>query len=778
MDRITKSYLDEFIRIFDYGDLSLTRAFELFSNYCVVSKHLTNETFSNAGQEAVCQDTYTNVAFDGLAIIMNGHLVSSKTGIDDILSSNSNVEIEIVVVETKASITSAEAVDTLCSNLVNAFSVAYEDIAIDAIAANDEDDNQISYIYSKSATLSSHGLPQLFVYFVADGIEKAIEGQIKLQLSQVSDIFKSKGIFSSIQMNLWNGKDLVREYDRSKFRKDVTVKIQNMLPFPSIKSITNGYVCFVPFSEFKKLIIDENGSIMSNVFHDNIRAFQGKNVVNQSMSETIKNGPIEEFVLMNNGITVVASDVDFTTSNGLTLKDYQIVNGCQTCHVLYNNRFVQGIDELQLMVRVIASKDSRVRNAIILGTNSQTVVRREQLMALSELQERIENYYRSITKPEQIYYERRSKQYLSETSIPQYKVITIPIQIMTFVSMFIGEPQNVTGYYSQIIDNLERNNKKVFSEQYAISTYYTSGLAYYKLSRLLKSGAISHEYANVKYHLLYAFRLVAGDEFGSMPALDKPMMEEYCDCLNKILWDDVRCLAYFKKGTLILDAALGRKPVRSDRMSKTFTQRIGETSEVMLSIVNKDATSPNDEEDFKALLTRKIQSATPEYLFTNGTRRAILTLIELIRHSAKTICFLTGKMYEDELNDNSVINALSRYLEAGGSLRILMYNYTKGNIINTPVFRRLAILKEDGRDIEIRVMSSAPLTKYAGQTMQYNMYLFDQKSERFEAQEDFRKGRVWVNDPDRVKPYQASFDSLWKQEANLMVDLLTIFKLV
>lgn len=245
----------------------------------------------------------------------------------------------------------------------------------------------------------------------------------------------------------------------------------------------------VSFCEFKKLLIADNGSIKTSIFHDNIRAFQGKTIVSKQMGETLKQGKFDQFIAMNNGITIIVSELKHTQGGKLELVDYQIVNGCQTCHVLYNNRDLDGIGDLLLLVKIICSTDENVRNSVIMGTNSQIEVKREQLIALTGLQERIEDYYAKIRANdnglEPLYYERRSKQYVTETKVPQNKVITIPIEIMSFGAIFLSSPHYVSGYYSQIIENLKNKGRGIFSDAYRVDSYYTSGLMFYKLSQLL-----------------------------------------------------------------------------------------------------------------------------------------------------------------------------------------------------------------------------------------------------------------------------------------------------
>ncbi len=68
---------------------------------------------------------------------------------------------------------------------------------------------------------------------------------------------------------------------------------------------------------------------MRGLFYDNVRDFQGDNPVNKEIDDTLKSDERDLFVLLNNGITIVAESLS-KTGDIFTIEDYQIVNGCQT----------------------------------------------------------------------------------------------------------------------------------------------------------------------------------------------------------------------------------------------------------------------------------------------------------------------------------------------------------------------------------------------------------------------------------------------------------------
>ena len=68
------------------------------------------------------------------------------------------------------------------------------------------------------------------------------------------------------------------------------------------------------------------------------------------------------------------------------------MNGCQTSHVLFEVAREQAIsDSVMIPLRLIATQDEDVVNAIIRATNRQTEVKEEQFFAITEFPRQLES---------------------------------------------------------------------------------------------------------------------------------------------------------------------------------------------------------------------------------------------------------------------------------------------------------------------------------------------------------------------------------------------------
>ena len=227
------------------------------------------------------------------------------------------------------------------------------------------------------------------------------------------------------------------------------------------------------------------------------------------------------FVLLNNGVTIVADSIS-KTGDIFTLEDYQIANGCQTSHVLFNNTAYL-TSAIQIPIKLIVSQNSDVKNRIIKATNRQTPVKTEELTALTDFQKALEDYYGAIKGDWQLFYERRSQQYRSASGIEKIRIVSISSQIRSFASMFLGLPHQASRYYGTLMKSIET---KIFVPGHPPVAYYTSALALYRLESLLRKKTIDAKYRPFKYHLLAIIRMqLAGV---AIPLMSSNKFEKYC----------------------------------------------------------------------------------------------------------------------------------------------------------------------------------------------------------------------------------------------------------
>jgi hypothetical protein len=347
--------------------------------------------------------------------------------------------------------------------------------------------------------------------------------------------------------------ELCKLYRSAKNPNKAEFVFSEKVTLPETPGVREAYYGILPFNEFRKILIDDNGNIRS-VFDDNVRDFQGiDNPVNKKIDETLQSKNPNQFVVLNNGVTVVANSLT-TSAHKFVIDDFQIVNGCQTSNILYHNRNGEGIENIYIPFRLIWTASDDVKAQITLATNDQTAIKTEQLAVLSDFQKNLELYYSSRSGEGQLYYERRAKQYNCDQTVMKGKIITVANQIKSFSAMFHQNPHLVSSFFGSIAKKTTKENSEIFNKNHSFAPYYLSGLAFYRLETLFRSGAIDSKYRKVKFHILMLFRLLAEKE--KCPSLDnKRKIEPYCESIIESLLSIEVSTDLFQKATRIVDSS-------------------------------------------------------------------------------------------------------------------------------------------------------------------------------------------------------------------------------
>lgn len=578
MDLVLKSLFEDFKKDFNFNLLLETQAFERFVNFSVLSSVHMSDTLDRSEIEELCIGGGNDIGLDGIAFLVNGRLVISCEEIDDLIISNNYLNATIILTQAKTSSEfSSSDIGTFGHGIIDLFSEITEPDVVHPVR-NDNIIGKIQiikHIYNNSARMIDQGLPNIKCIYATTGKWNASNTDAISRMDRTEKVLRDMGIFKNIEYEFWDTDKIKSYYQKTKSKVSVDIVFNNKITLPDITYVSESYFGVIKYSEYRKMILDNNGNIRS-VFYDNIRAFQGMNNVNRRIDKTLKEKQFDLFVLLNNGVTVITKKMS-PAGNKFTLFDYQIVNGCQTSHVLIQNSSIKGIDELYIPIRIICTDNDDIKKQITFATNSQTEVKQEQLISLLEFQKKLETFYLSIKGPGQLFYERLSRQYTADPSIPKYKIVTIPVQITSFISMFMEEPHQVRGYYGKIVEDFERSGKFIFNDSHKCDPYYTSGLAHHVLETYFIDGEIDRKYKPLKYFLLLGFKFSVIT--GKHPKqFNENYLDSYCKTLNEKLLQHEESLLIFRQCCNLISKYMNRtKFYDGDRMNKGITEYLIKT---------------------------------------------------------------------------------------------------------------------------------------------------------------------------------------------------------
>lgn len=565
-DEILKSYVSDFAEQNEISDFEDHEIFERFANYCVISKQYPREFEYDCLSVGGGADT----AIDGVAIIVNGNIVEKPEEIEFFLRSNGSLSVSFSFIQSKLShkFNGAQMLNFL-AGIRNFFTDK------SSIPENEDIKSLRSVkdaIYKNSISLD--GAPALDLFFVTTGKWEEPEHITGLVNSELN-ILKERGLFSNIEFQCVDAERLKEIYRETRNKAIREIDFPSLVSLPEIKGVRQSFVGSISIKEYLKLITDSDGNLQKNLFYDNVRDYQGSNSVNKEIDKTLRSGDGQAAIaIYNNGITVIAKKIE-RISGKIKLTDYQIVNGCQTSHVLFENRNSLK-DGSHIVLKVIETTDQEIAVSVIKATNRQTEVKVEAFESLSPFHKDLEEYYKaqSSNRKFPIYYERRSKQYDGVPGVKSSQVITLSAQIKAYVSACLSQPQSTHRYFGEI---LESNRGKMFLENDKHEKYYLSSSLLNRIEILSKNGVVNRKHKQFKYHLvylLYAYFTAVNLKSG------KPDYQNICSQID----NDQEIIPVLKAACRSVDNALSRTKmsVQDATRSKAVTDTL--TRELMTSI--------------------------------------------------------------------------------------------------------------------------------------------------------------------------------------------------
>lgn len=568
-DEILKSFLTSFSEQHGYLDIKEDEQFEKFSNFNIISKlyprDINIDDLSTGGQD--------DIGIDGAAIIVNGAIIQNEEEIDFLLNRNGTLDVTFAFIQSK---NSSKFKGDQIGNFIFGIKSLFDEK--EAIPEN-EQIKQIRLLKEKvyKHSINFESSPLLKLYFVTTGewLEpKQIIGRVERELSQLDEkkLFRNKAeieFYDAERLKL-TFRELIR-----KSVKEITFNNHVALPdMPESLNVRQSLIGSLPVNSYLELVTNSEGKLSKGLFYDNVRDYQGGNKVNKEINETLKSTFGKHLLpLLNNGITIISKKVDKVGSK-LKLSDFQIVNGCQSSHVLFENK--SNIDDnTHIVVKVIETNDQDVINKIIRATNRQTEVKDEAFESLKPFHKDLEEYYKAKAThiPYPIYYERRSKEYLGDPKVKPVQVITLASQIKSYVSLVLEQPQSTHRYFGEL---LESNENRLFNNTKNLSDYYASSLIMNRLEALSRGRGRIGNNKILKYHIGFLTYIMLRRKFNE----DKNKIIEYTSNKDNLI-------AFFHKSIDIIidtlkDTGLNKKEaIRNRDFAVRIKERVSCTDPVM-----------------------------------------------------------------------------------------------------------------------------------------------------------------------------------------------------
>ena len=583
-DPVLSSMVTRFVNGHGLDSLSEDRQFEAFVAHMVIRRYHQeyHDQLDIADVENFLVGGTDDAALDAIGIFLNGLAVHTETDVDEIAEKNRHVQVQYVFVQAKRSPSFDSGGIVKFTRGVRWFCRSALDLArspnsnLSRYNESVHDRVRLAGYIHRSYGDRMPEEPTCFLYYASTGVwsddsEPAHtfeDGRLELEQSPDFDLHS---VFT-FPLGRDNLKAIYRHLDRAV---EKTVTFLDYATIPATPQVDAAYIGVVAGDEFVRLLSTDTGDLDRQLFYDNVRDFQGddENEINKAIAETLIQDS-ESFPFMNNGITIVAHDASSSKEsyNGFRIQDFQIVNGCQTSYVLFNNK--DKIDDRTFVpVKLIVTTERKLATEVIRGTNSQTPVKAEELRLLTQFHVELEDFYkaeeanRQPDEAAQVHYERRSGQY-RYTLVDPKRIVSARLQTAAMVAMFLDQPEYYRQPHGTLFDrfggDLYQMAEPKFRHQ--MYPYYTSGLAALMYQEWHRTQEDRQEITHFRGHTLMRLRVsIAGRK---MPSLSNAKMEAYCRKIVDAIGDEQRWAEACRRAVADVQDQLKHLAAEKDRELK------------------------------------------------------------------------------------------------------------------------------------------------------------------------------------------------------------------
>lgn len=515
MHRIIKSHLSRFASSFGFDQLDPPEQFELFVNYCCVSANAAGQF--DANEVTTGSD---DSGIDGLAILVDDEVITSVDDAEEIFRSPRRSRDVLVV------FTQSKSGESFSKSDILSFGSSVENLLREEpripLGEVELEFKKIFDFLIENIHKIRNGKPSCRLYFATSGDWPSSDQNLGGAISHLQSQVEGCDLFESVQVTPVDRDALLRMWTDSYEPVEAKFRVLGYTPIPSVSGVTQAYMTVVPASNFISEVLDGgDGRIRSSVFQENVRSFLGdENDVNSKIGNTLSDATTRNrFAVLNNGITIVAPEVKIA-SDQVHIRNFQIVNGCQTSHVLFANRDHVD-DSVMIPMKVIESDDAGVVAQIVEATNSQSQIESTQFLSLRRKVREVEEYFNTFSDDptRRIYLERRERQYAGH-DIPSARIVDISTLARAYAAMFLDAPHLSSRYPKRLMVQL---SDKIFRDDQKAEAYYAAAFAFYRLQSIISNRIFPGHYSKYRWHILLAIKyIVLGN---SVPAATSTKMQ-------------------------------------------------------------------------------------------------------------------------------------------------------------------------------------------------------------------------------------------------------------
>ena len=288
-------------------------------------------------------------------------------------------------------------------------------------------------------------------WYISEG--EQIHPNVKQQGEELKE--NVKGLFPSAKVSVeYFGAEKIMEILNTPDVRDYELILADN---PISLGVNKDYIALVSLGKYYNFITNGSDTLEQSIFESNIRDYQGSVVVNKEIHNTLDQNDSIDFWWLNNGITILASNISPVTSRSLIITEPEIVNGLQTSNEIYNffSEYPEKLDSdsRHVLVRIIVPSTETVRDDIILATNNQTSIPKSSLRVSDSIHWQIEMFF----KQRGLFYDRRKNHY-KNLGKKRSEIISVSYLAQSLIAVLLQKPNYSRARPSTLLTNNDYYN--------------------------------------------------------------------------------------------------------------------------------------------------------------------------------------------------------------------------------------------------------------------------------------------------------------------------------
>lgn len=300
----------------------------------------------------------------------------------------------------------------------------------------------------------------------------------------------------------------IRAIDKNLFEKSdgdvraliVDLDVRDLLRIVADNEETRDDVNLEEYSILK------NYSVLEDAFEDNVRTYlKQRSKINRNIKQTALSDEAFRFFYFNNGITITCSKFEYPKQQRnpmIVLENFQIVNGSQTIHALYD-AFLEDhskFEHMDVLCRIYETRNEELSTEIAEYTNSQNPVNSRDIRSNDFIQKKLDSELKALG----YFYERKKGQYANEPKSKRLDAEKVGQAVMAFFNEMPAEAKNEKRViFAEKYDDVFSENITASSVLLAVTLFDEIEKRKTKIRREVANNSIAYEEVSYIFHATY-----------------------------------------------------------------------------------------------------------------------------------------------------------------------------------------------------------------------------------------------------------------------------------